>query len=57
MGVNRGGDTDEGVAKEFFDDDEFDALFQREGRAAESFRLWRRMRRSLALQSSVAKRR
>ncbi|PKV77088.1 hypothetical protein BX283_8017 [Streptomyces sp. TLI_146] len=28
MGVDTGGDADVGVAEEFLDDDEFDALFQ-----------------------------
>jgi hypothetical protein len=31
VGVHGGGDTDVGVAEEFLDDDEFDALFQEEG--------------------------
>ncbi len=31
VGVNGGGDADVGVAEEFLDDDEFDALFQEEG--------------------------
>jgi len=32
VGVDSGGDADVGVAEEFLDDDEFDALFQEEGR-------------------------
>jgi hypothetical protein len=32
VGVDGGGDVDVGVAEEFLDDDEFDALFQEEGR-------------------------
>ena len=31
VGVDGGGDADVGVAEEFLDDDEFDALFQEEG--------------------------
>ncbi|GGT26490.1 hypothetical protein GCM10010222_80370 [Streptomyces tanashiensis] len=31
VGVDGGGDADVGVAEEFFDDDEFDALFQEQG--------------------------
>ena len=32
VGVDAGGDADVGVAKEFLDDDEVDALFQEQGR-------------------------
>jgi hypothetical protein len=32
VGVDGGGDADVGVAEEFLDDDEFDALFQEERR-------------------------
>jgi hypothetical protein len=37
VGVDAGGDADVGVAEEFLDDDEFDALFQEQsrGRVAE----------------------
>lgn len=31
VGVDGGGDADVGVAEEFLDDDEFDALFQKQG--------------------------
>lgn len=31
VGVDAGGDADVGVAEEFFDDDEVDALFQEQG--------------------------
>jgi len=31
VGIDGGGDADVGVAEEFLDDDEFDALFQEEG--------------------------
>ena len=31
VGVDGGGDADVGVAEEFLDDDEFDALFQEQG--------------------------
>ena len=32
MGIQGGGDANVGVAEEFLDGDEFDALFQKEGR-------------------------
>jgi hypothetical protein len=32
VGVDGGGDADVGVSEEFLDDDEFDALFEEEGR-------------------------
>lgn len=31
MGIHGGGDADVGVAQQFLDDDEFNALFQEEG--------------------------
>ncbi|OKJ02027.1 hypothetical protein AMK18_11465 [Streptomyces sp. CB01249] len=54
VGVDASGDADVGVAEEFLDDDEFDALFQeqRGGRVAETVK---RMRRRPTLRRSVVK--
>ena len=51
VGVDGGGDANVGVAEEFFDHDEFDALFPGAGWR----RSWKRMRRRPALRRVVVK--
>ncbi len=56
VGVDAGGDADVGVAEEFLDDDEVDALFQEQG-GFEWRRSWKRIVRRSALWRRRRKRR